>query len=160
MKRYFFLVLLIVVGATCLYAGPKGEPKDAAEMKKEIRDFKIRFIAQEIGLRDDQRARFTETYSRMMDEEDAIFSELTRLRNELNDAKNASDAQYQAISTAMTNGKARGAALEKKYDALFAQFLTPRQVYQMKEAEMKFRRKMEQMCGEKRGKRNRKTKSQ
>ena len=45
----------------------------------------------------------------------------------------------------MTEAKEKDAEIEKKYDAIFSEFLTSKQVYKMKDAEEKFRNKMHEM---------------
>ncbi len=155
MKRLYLLLIVLTAGLNIMMAGPKTE-KERAEMRKEIRDFKMKFVAQEIELRDDQRAKFTEVYGSMMTEEEAIWDEIFAAQRRLKNEKNLTDAEYEQVNAAIIEGKAKGVALEKKYDALFAKFLTPKQRYKMKDAESKFRRKMEEMCSEKKGKKHKK----
>ena len=45
----------------------------------------------------------------------------------------------------MLNAKEKDAELSKKYDDKFSKFLSPKQLYKMKEAEESFRRKMQEM---------------
>ncbi|MDE7159849.1 MAG: hypothetical protein K2O24_03255 [Muribaculaceae bacterium] len=153
MKRICLLLLVFAAGLNFALAGPKSG-KDRDEMRREIREFKMKFVAQEIELRDDQREKFTEVYGRMMTEEEAIWKEIWKAQRKLKEDKNLTDAEYEQLNAVLIEGKAKGASLEKKYDTLFAQFLTPKQRYKMKDAEMQFRRKMEQMCSEKKGKRH------
>lgn len=155
MKRVYLLLLVLIAGLNVMSAGSKTD-KEKADMRKEIRDFKIKFLAQEIELRDDQRARFAEVYGSLMAEEGAIWDEVCNAKQRLKNQKNLTDAEYEQVNAALVDGKSKGAALEKKYDAIFAKFLTPKQRYKMKDAEAKFRRKMEQMCSDKKGKKHKK----
>ena len=47
--------------------------KSRAEMKKEFKEFKVKSIAQEVDLQDDQQKQFFELYEQMSDEKDASF---------------------------------------------------------------------------------------
>ena len=42
----------------------------------------------------------------------------------------------------MINARLKEAEIEKNYDAKFAQFLSKKQIYQMKQSEFKFRKRM------------------
>lgn len=140
---------MCLIGLGCAWADPNGAPKNKPEMKKEIQDFKLRFVAQEIGLRDDQRAAFTEAYSRQMAEEDALFRQVGEANRRLKEIPNPTDADYERVNAVLVETKAKSAALEKKYDEIYAKFLTPQQRFKLKDAEMQFRRKMEEMCQKK-----------
>lgn len=160
MKKFILILFAALLGtfAASAQAGKKCSP----EMIKEIREFKVKFIAQEIGLRDDQRTRFVETYNSLMEEEGILFGEMRAIKKRLKNRKDVSDAEYNQVSQAMTENKEKSLALEKKYDALFSKFLSAKQVYEMKDAEMKFRRKMEQMYADKKrggAKKHKKTKN-
>ena len=58
---------------------------------------------------------------------------------------NPSEQEYTEACRAMTEAKEKDAEIEKKYDAIFSEFLTSKQVYKMKDAEEKFRNKMHEM---------------
>lgn len=152
MRKIFTLLVLCIIGIGCAFAQTKTDTKGDPALKKELKEFKMKFVAQEINLRDDQRSSFTEVYSRMMEEEHAIFRQVGEANRRLKETANPTAADYEYVNSVMVDVKAKAAALEKKYDEEFAKFLTPEQRYQMKEAEQKFRRKMEQMCAKKDGK--------
>lgn len=152
MRKIFTLLVLCLIGVGCAFAQSKTDSKGGPALKKELQEFKMKFVAQEIDLRDDQRTAFTDVYTRMMEEEDAIFRQVGEANRRLKDTAKPSAADYEYVNSIMVDAKAKTAAMEKKYDEEFAKFLTPEQRYQMKEAEQKFRRKMEQMCAKKDGK--------
>lgn len=151
MRKIYTLLVICLLGVGCAFAQSKGDNKCNPGLKKELQEFKLKFVAQEINLRDDQRAPFTDAYSRMMEEEDAIFRQIGDANRRLKETAKPTAADYEYVNSVMVDAKAKSAALEKKYDEEFAKFLTPEQRYQMKEAEHKFRRKMEQMCAKKEG---------
>lgn len=122
---------------------------DRREMRREMREFKIKFLAQEMDLKDTQKKQFSEVYGRMSEEKHKIFHETRQLERKLDSGKGATEEEYAEVSRAITEAKARDAAVEKKYDTEFAKFLSPKQIYQMKQAEEKFRRRMDEMRKEK-----------
>ena len=74
-----------------------------------------------------------------------VFKETKALEKKLSESADASEAEYEAVSSAITEAKEKDAEIEKRYDEKFAQFLTPKQIFKMKEAEGKFRDKMREM---------------
>ena len=135
-----------------MFAQGKTEGKCDPAFKKELFEFKMKFVAQEINLRDDQRAAFTDLYSRLIEERDAIWRQIGEANRRIKDSSKPTTADYEYVNSVMVDAKAKNAALEKRYDEEFAKFLTPEQRYQMKEAEQKFHRKMEEMYAKKEGK--------
>lgn len=150
MKRIFTILLL---GLLLIIAVPAAaQKKSRPEMWKEMQEFKIKFLSQEMELKDSQIKQFSEVYMKMSEEKGALFRETRKLERKLKSNKEATDEDYAAMSKQLTEVKERDAAIDKKYDAQFADFLTPKQIFKMKAAEEKFREKMHQMRHKKRPK--------
>lgn len=144
MKKYIILLIASIFAILPADAQQrKGKDHDA--MFKEVQDFKLKFLAQEMELREDQQKKFFELYNQMSDEKGKLFRETKNLEKKLTDSKDASDSEYEAVSKAITAAKEKDAEIEKKYDEKFSQFLSAKQVFKMKEAEGKFRDKMREM---------------
>ena len=126
------------------------ERKSREEMRKEIDEFKRKFIAQEIELRDDQKKEFMDLYVQMDNERKKVFEQAKAAERNLKKNKSATDADYEAVSKLITEAKEKEAEIEKKYDVKFSKFLTCKQVYKIKSAEEKFRIKMQEMWHKKR----------
>lgn len=114
-------------------------------MAKEFREFKIKFLAQEMDLSSDQAEKFSDLYAQMEEERFRIFQDTKSLERRIKKNPNASDADYEALSNAITNARLKDVEIEKAYDAKFATFLSRKQIFKLKEAEDAFRRKMHQM---------------
>lgn len=142
-------ILTVVIIALCCVAGAnaqeKAPKKNKEEMRKEFREFKMKFIAQEIELKDDQEKKFFELYGQMMKERSELFEQTRAMERKIKKADSVSDEEYAQMSKAITEAKEKDAAIEKKYDAQFATVLSSKQIYKLKAAEEKFRRKLDQM---------------
>lgn len=150
MKRIYTILLL---GLLLIIAIPAAaQKKSRPEMWKEMQEFKIKFLSQEMELKDSQIKQFSEIYMKMSEEKGALFRETRKLERKLKSNKEATDEDYAAMSKQLTEVKERDAAIDKKYDAQFAEFLTSKQIFKMKAAEEKFREKMHQMRHKKRPK--------
>jgi len=108
-------------------------------------EFKLKFLAQEMELKGDQKEKFVATYTSMMDEKKKIFLEIKALEKKINENENATEEEYETVSEAISNAKIRIAEIESKYDEKFSKFLSSKQIFKMKSAEDKFRDKMNQM---------------
>ena len=139
----FLLLLLLVLSPFALFAQKKAHRGPDPKMFKEIQEYKVKFLAQEMELNDDQKARFAELYTKMSEEKRKNFENMMRLEKQLKE--NASEAEYKDVSDQIVDSRIRDAQIEKEYDAKFAKFLSRKQIYKMKAAEEKFRKKMREM---------------
>lgn len=122
------------------------------DMIKELHEFKLKFLAQEMDLKENQQQKFFEVYSKMSDEKHKLFKETRSLERKVENNGNATDAEYEAASAAILKAREKDAAIERKYDEQFSTFLSAKQIFKMKNAEEKFRRKMHEMRKNKRKK--------
>lgn len=143
-KKILLIILAMTLGIGTLCAQEKSK-KSREEMRKEFREFKIKFIAQEIDLKEDQQKQFAELYDQMSNERMKIFEQTRRLERKVKKESNATEEDYASVSRAITEAKEMDAAIEKKYDAKFSTFLSSKQIFKMKAAEEKFRKKMSEM---------------
>ena len=67
-SKHVLLLILSVIMAFPLAAQKEGGKRSRAEMRREFKEFKIKYIAQEIELGASQIQEFTELYSQMYDE--------------------------------------------------------------------------------------------
>ena len=84
-------------------------------------------------------------YPRMSDEKWKNFSTTRQLEKKVEADDNATDADYEEVSRAVTLCKEKDAEIERRYDACFKKFLTAKQIFKMKASEEKFRQKMKEM---------------
>ncbi len=144
MKRVTLIIAMIVfaiIPAVSQRNGGKG--KEA--MHREMQEYKLRFLSQEMNLTADQQKKFEELYVKMSAERRQLFHATREQERKVRNNANASEADYKAAVNAMRNAKEKDAQIEKKYDAQFAKFLTARQIYKLKEAEETFNRRMRSM---------------
>ena len=141
MNKFLVIILFAIVAAVPAFA----QKKDHETMRKELMEFKLKYLAQEMDLQEDQQKKFFELYNQMSDEKAKLFKETKSLEKKLKDSPDASDAEYESVSMAITASKEKDAAIEKKYDEQFKKFLTAKQIFKMKSAEERFRQKMNEI---------------
>lgn len=149
MKKHTLLILILLLGFIPSFAQKNDKDKEAR--KKEMLEFKLNFLAEEMQLRDDQKKQFNEVYTMMENERRAVFGRLKAAEKKIKENKAASEADYERANKEIADAKNQMAAIETKYDAKFAKFLTKKQIYKMKEAEEKFMKKV-RSCRDKKNK--------
>lgn len=153
-SRALVLSLLFLFAVSSGFAQKNSARKSPEEMRKEMREFKLKFLAQEIELRDDQQKDFIETYDQLMDERTLLFDNTRKIEKKIRREKNVTEADYEALNKAKTEAKEKDAQIEKKYDEKFSKFLTGKQLFKLKNAEEKFRKKIIEMHHSKKHKGN------
>lgn len=141
MKKLYFILVLLVFAAIPAVAHDKGL---SPEKRKEFREYKMKFLAQEMGLKDDARKKFFEVYNQLSDERMDIRREMHAINKKIKE-NTATDVDYATL----TRLKEQDAEIEKKYDGKFAQFLSGKEIFKMKEAENVFRQKLHEMKAKK-----------
>lgn len=144
MKKITLLLLLMFSALTPLLA----QNKDKAQMRKELEEYKMKYLAQEMELNKDQQKKFFEIYAQMSQERVKLFRETKALEKKVNSGT-ATDAEYKEASRALTAAKEKEAEIERRYDEKFSQFLTQKQIFKMKKAEQEFTSKVKKMHKEK-----------
>lgn len=141
--KHFITILLCLIVPVVLCAQRRGD------VSRELLEYKIKYLAQEMDLKSDQQTKFVELYTRMSNEKHQAFKSAIELERRVRNDKNASSEDYQRASDAMAQAKIKEGEIEKKYDAEFKKFLTAKQIYKMKEAEGTFREKLRELRAKK-----------
>lgn len=153
MKKTLFLsLILLICSAIPSQAQQKKVNKDRSKWNQEFRDFKLKFISQEIGLQENQKKRFNDLYAQMEKEKENVRKKTRQLEKTIKNNAKATDAQYEAVAIAITDAQINNAQIEKNYYTKFKSILTPKQMYLMKKAERKFTHRLMKMGKEKRRK--------
>lgn len=146
MKKYLILIIaLLFCGVASGYAQPNKHGKKNHEGWRELREFKMKYLAQEMELNKEQQQKFFAMYDEYSSKRRVLYEAFKETDQYLENNKNASEADYDRACEKLTDLKQKDAALEKEYDAKFATFLSKQQIYKMKVAEDKFKKKMAEM---------------
>ena len=149
MKKAYFLLLLALLA--CLPAVAQNKSgKNHETMRKEFREYKMKVLAQEMELKEDQQKRFFELYKKESDERHSLHHQLRDLNKKVKEGKNVSDEEYDRLNKMLSETKDKDAEIEKKYDAEYSKFLSGKQIFKMKEVEEQFREKLREMRAKKR----------
>ena len=137
MKRIVAILILVVAIATGVTA-QNGRTRFATDMYQA----KHEMIIQELGLTQTQQKQFMPLYEQMEREIYEVNRNARALANEVEKKKNPSDRDYEAAASALSNTRVREGEIEAKYVDKCAKSLSKKQLFQLKQAEVKFTREM------------------
>lgn len=137
------MILILVLLAVVPMAAQE-KVKLSPEKRKEFREYKMKFLAQEMGLKEETSKKFFEVYNQLSDERLDIRIEIHDLNKKIKHGT-ATDQDYARLNKL----KEQEAEIEKRFDAKFATFLTNKDIFKMKEAEGVFRKKLHEMKSKK-----------
>lgn len=142
------LLSFIIILTTLLPCAAQGKGNAGHEqMRKELLDFKVKYLMQEINLAADKQPEFERLYRQMEAERHNLFKNIPAKVDAVAKNADASDAELLSTADAMAALKQREGALEMNYFQQFKKMLTPRQAFELKRAEQKFNRKVMEMRG-------------
>ena len=140
MKRISILILLIAsIAQFAIANSDKGERE---QWFKEMREFKHKFLAKELGLTDQQQEAFFPIYDAMDSECQKLHRETRKLQRDIKKKKDneVTDLEYEKAAEALFELKGRENKIEQKYYPQLKAIITPRQLFLLKGAEDKFMR--------------------
>lgn len=144
MKRLYLFLTLLICGFSLMVAQKENQVK-REKMFREVQEFKMKYLAQEMELNEMQKKKFFELYEEMSESKRECYKEAVVMERRLKEEKDASEEDYQNVRNAFNQANANWAETEKQYDEKFSEFLSQKQIYKMKEAESNFRAKMDEM---------------
>ena len=137
MKRILPILVLVMAIATTATA-QSSRTKFATDMYQA----KHEMIIQELGLTQTQQRQFMPLYEQMEREIYQVNRNARALANEVEKKKNPTDRDYEAAASALSNTRIREGEIEAKYFEKFSKILSKKQLFQLKQAEVKFTREM------------------
>ncbi len=121
------------------------QKKSHDERVREIMEFKMKYLAQEMELTEAEKARFFSTYEAMSREKGELFENMYKAKRRIKKGENLTDKDYEQVSVELQHIKKKLDAVDERFDKEFTKFLTAKQIYKMHEAEQEFLNKVRRM---------------
>ena len=137
MKRIVAILTLVLVLATAAMA-QNNRSKFATDMYQA----KHEMIIRELGLTMTQQKQFMPLYEQMEREIYEVNRNARVLASEVEKKKNPSDREYEAAASALSSTRVREGEIEAKYFEKFSKILSKKQLFLLKQTEVKFTREM------------------
>lgn len=140
MQKIVILLIAMVLTIPTYAQNKKKENKE--EWKKELQDFKYKYLAQEVELSDEQMTNFFELYAKLESERKQALKDCKAITKTVKEDGEHSEAEYERAVEAVLNLPIITGQIEKKYYEQFKTFLSYKQLYLLKTAERKFNKKL------------------
>ena len=137
MKKIISILIITLAVSTAAMA-QSGRTKFATDMYQA----KHEMIIEELGLTQTQQKQFMPLYEQMERDIYQVNRNARVLASEVEKKKNPSDRDYEAAASALSSTRMREGEIEAKYFEKFSKILTKKQLFQLKQAEVKFTREM------------------
>ena len=128
----------MVLAITAATAQNNGRTKFATDMYQA----KHEMIIEELGLTPTQQKQFMPLYEQMEREIYQVNRNARALASEVEKKKNPSDKDYEAAASALSRTRMQEGEIEAKYFDKFSKILSKKQLFQLKQTELKFTREM------------------
>ncbi len=132
MKRIFTLFALLVVVMSM------NAQNDRSKWANEMLAAKHKMIIEEVGLTPAQQEQFMPVYEEMEREIYQTNRDARTLAKNVEKKKSPSDAEYAQAAEALSRAKVREGEIEAKYFDKFAKMLSKKQLFLLKQTEIKF----------------------
>ena len=137
MKR-IISILILVLAITSTATAQNSRTKFSTDMYQA----KHEMIIRECGLTMTQQKHFMPLYEQMEREIYEVNRNARALADEVGKKKNPSDREYETAASALSSTRMREGEIEAKYFDKFSKILSKKQLFQLKQAEVKFTREM------------------
>lgn len=137
MKK-LFIIIIAMLAVTTMATAQSGRTKFATDMYQA----KHEMIIEEMGLTQTQASQFLPIYEQMEREIYQVNRNARVLAREVEKKKNPTDRDYEAAASALSSTRMREGEIEAKYFDKFSKILTKKQLFLLKQAEVKFTREM------------------
>ena len=141
MRTTFKIALLLLMFMTCM--GTVNAAEKNRQWTKEMLEYKHDYIVKTTGMSQAQREKFMPIYEAM---EKEIFSVYRNAREQSKKVtatnRKVSDEEYANAAKVISEVKSKIREIEIRYFNQFAKILTKKQLFLLKQAELKFTRDM------------------
>lgn len=143
--RKIGLMIIMLLTAMGVALAQEEQPEKKEKMFREVQEFKMKFLAQEMDLSEVQKKKFFELYEEMSQSKRNCYQEAIKMDRQIKHDKNATEEDYQKVTEAFNKANTEWAETEKQYNDKFAEFLSSKQIYQMREAEKTYKERVSEM---------------
>lgn len=137
MKRFSLIALAIV-----LLGGIALAQNNNRQWTKEMLEYKHDFIVEQTGMTQAQRDKFMPMYEAMENEVFAANRAARDQAKQMSRNKKPTDQDYYNAARAISQAKVKEGEIEGRYFEKFSKILSKKQMFLLKQAELKFRKQM------------------
>ncbi|MBR5725831.1 MAG: hypothetical protein IKX56_03745 [Muribaculaceae bacterium] len=142
MKRLVSILAAVLIATTTLVAQSNGNNNGRSKFATDMYQAKHEMIKEQLGLTPTQEKQFMPLYEQMEREIYQVNRTARALAAEVEKKKNPTDRDYEAAASALSNTRVQEGDIETKYFEKFSKILSKKQLFLLKQAELKFTQQM------------------
>ena len=145
MKRISFIAIaaMLLLSLNTAWAKDKNHTNaNRSQWTQEMLDYKHDFIAEQTEMTQAQRDKFMPLYEAMEKEVFAVHRTAREQAKKISSTTKVSDQDYANAARAMSQVKVKEGEIEGRYFDKFSKILSKKQMFQLKQAELKFSKQM------------------
>ena len=142
MKRLVSILAAVLIATTTLVAQSNGNNNGRSKFATDMYQAKHEMIKEQLGLTPTQEKQFMPLYEQMEREIYQVNRTARTLAAEVEKKKNPTDRDYEAAASALSNTRVQEGDIETKYFEKFSKILSKKQLFLLKQAELKFTQQM------------------
>lgn len=143
MRRLPFIAIALTLLCSSLYVTANDKPKqNRSQWTQEMLNYKHDFIAEQTEMTQAQRDKFMPLYEAMEKEVFAAHRTAREQAKKVSSNPKVSDQEYANAARAMSQVKVKEGEIEGRYFEKFSKILSKKQLFLLKQAEIKFTRQM------------------
>ena len=132
----------VLIATTTLVAQSNGNNNGRSKFATDMYQAKHEMIKEQLGLTPTQEKQFMPLYEQMEREIYQVNRTARTLAAEVEKKKNPTDRDYEAAASALSNTRVQEGDIETKYFEKFSKILSKKQLFLLKQAELKFTQQM------------------
>ncbi|WP_299229282.1 hypothetical protein [uncultured Bacteroides sp.] len=134
------LIIIITLFMTCL--SMQAQDKKECMSKEQFRERQKQYFVEKAGLTQDEAAKFFPLYFELQDKKFSYNKEMWDKIRKTKEAQNITDAEYSRITEDVIKTRLTIDELELEYLHKYKKVLSPKKIYNIQKAEMKFSREL------------------
>lgn len=134
------LVIIFTFFMACLAVQAQGNKNCLS--KEQFRERQKQYFVEKAGLTEDEAAKFFPLYFELQDKKFSYNKEMWGKMHKIKESNNVSDAEYSRITEDLIKTRQTIDELELEYLRKYKKVLSPKKIYFIQRAEMKFSREL------------------
>ncbi|MCF2592627.1 hypothetical protein I6E11_02175 [Bacteroides caecigallinarum] len=140
------LIVIITLFISCLAI--QAQDKNGCLSKEQFRERQKQYLVEKAGLTQEEAAKFFPLYFELQDKKFSYNKEMWGKIRKVKEAKNITDAEYSRITEDVIKTRITVDELELEYLRKYKKVLSPKKIYNIQRAEMKFSRELLKGAGQ------------
>ena len=134
--------LIMIMALFMAFLSAQAQEKKECLSKEQFREKQKQYFVDKAGLTKDEAAKFFPLYFELQDKKFSYNKEMWSKIRKTKEGKNITDAEYSRLTEDVIKTRITIDELELEYLSKYKKILSPKKIYDIQRAEMKFSREL------------------